>query len=175
MDGRCSRSTSPDAISFRVRVSIAVRRRVRDADRSVATALTLEDIQRSEHEGVAAWRSKPRWSRRAASFDSHEQASARPAGRRRPGQRGRSSGGACRIPIGSSSSGRRRSNRAQAPIIDDPFMLGWGGFGLAPWFDFGYYGFYSPLYGPYSPYYYSPFAYPYYYRSTTPTIPAAAM
>jgi hypothetical protein len=53
-------------------------------------------------------------------------------------------------------------DRAQAPIIDDPFMLGWGGFGLAPWFDFGYYGFYSPLYGPYSPYYYSPFAYPYY-------------
>ena len=56
-------------------------------------------------------------------------------------------------------------DRALAPIIDDnPFMLGWGGFGLSPWSDlYGYYGLYSPLYGPYSPYYYSPFAYPYGY------------
>ena len=49
-------------------------------------------------------------------------------------------------------------DRAFAPIVDDPFMLGWG-FGLPLWSDF--YGFYSPLYGAYSPYYYSPFAYPY--------------
>jgi hypothetical protein len=50
-------------------------------------------------------------------------------------------------------------DRARAPIIDDPFMLGWA-FGFPMWSDV--YGFYSPLYGPYSPYYYSPFAYPYY-------------
>jgi hypothetical protein len=48
-------------------------------------------------------------------------------------------------------------DRAYVPIIDDPFTtLGWG-FGPA-W----PYGFYSPLYGAFSPYYYSPFAYPYY-------------
>jgi hypothetical protein len=51
-----------------------------------------------------------------------------------------------------------RTDRAQAPIVDDPFMLGWA-FGYPVWSDI--YGFYSPLYGPYSAYYYSPFAYPY--------------
>jgi hypothetical protein len=50
------------------------------------------------------------------------------------------------------------TDRAQAAIIDDPFMLGWA-FGYPVWSDI--YGFYSPLYGAYSPYYYSPFAYPY--------------
>jgi uncharacterized membrane protein YgcG len=49
-------------------------------------------------------------------------------------------------------------DRAQAPIINDPFMLGWA-FGYPVWSDV--YGLYSPLYGAYSPYYYSPFAYPY--------------
>jgi hypothetical protein len=59
---------------------------------------------------------------------------------------------------------RAAVDRAQAPFIDDPFTLGWGGFGFSPWSDlYGFYGFYSPLYGPYSPYYYSPFAYPYGY------------
>jgi len=51
------------------------------------------------------------------------------------------------------------TDRAYAPIVDDPFMLGWA-FGFPVWSDL--YGFYSPLYGAYSPYYYSPFAYPYY-------------
>jgi hypothetical protein len=50
-------------------------------------------------------------------------------------------------------------DRARAPIIDDPFMLGWA-FGYPIWSDV--YGLYSPLYGAFSPYYYSPFAYPYY-------------
>jgi hypothetical protein len=50
-------------------------------------------------------------------------------------------------------------DRAQAPILDDPFLLGWA-FGLPVWSDI--YGFYSPVYGPFSAYYYSPFAYPYY-------------
>jgi hypothetical protein len=50
-------------------------------------------------------------------------------------------------------------DRAYAPIVNDPFMLGWA-FGYPVWSDL--YGFYSPLYGAYSPYYYSPFAYPYY-------------
>jgi hypothetical protein len=50
-------------------------------------------------------------------------------------------------------------DRARAPIMDDPFMLGWA-FGYPVWSDV--YGFYSPLYGAFSPYYYSPFAYPYY-------------
>jgi hypothetical protein len=50
-------------------------------------------------------------------------------------------------------------DRAQAPIFDDPFMLGWA-FGYPVWSDV--YGLYSPLYGAFSPYYYSPFAYPYY-------------
>jgi hypothetical protein len=50
-------------------------------------------------------------------------------------------------------------DRAYAPIMDDPFMLGWA-FGFPVWSDV--YGFYSPLYGAFSPYYYSPFAYPYY-------------
>jgi hypothetical protein len=49
-------------------------------------------------------------------------------------------------------------DRALPPIVDDPFMLGWG-FGYPVWSDF--YGFYSPLYGAFSPYYYSPFAYPF--------------
>ena len=48
---------------------------------------------------------------------------------------------------------------ARAPMIDDPFMLGWA-FGYPIWSDV--YGLYSPLYGAFSPYYYSPFAYPYY-------------
>jgi hypothetical protein len=43
-------------------------------------------------------------------------------------------------------------DRGYSPIIDDPFPVGWA-FGSPFWFD---------LYGPYSPYYYSPFAYPYY-------------
>jgi hypothetical protein len=50
-------------------------------------------------------------------------------------------------------------DRAMAPIIDDPFTLGWA-FGFPIWSDV--YGFYSPLYGAYSPYYYSPFAYPFF-------------
>jgi uncharacterized membrane protein YgcG len=50
-------------------------------------------------------------------------------------------------------------DRAMAPIIDDPFTLGWA-FGFPVWSDV--YGFYSPLYGAYSPYYYSPFAYPFF-------------
>jgi hypothetical protein len=50
-------------------------------------------------------------------------------------------------------------DRAQAPVLDDPFLLGWA-FGYPVWSDI--YGFYSPLYGAFSPYYYSPFAYPYY-------------
>jgi hypothetical protein len=49
-------------------------------------------------------------------------------------------------------------DRAQVPIVDDPFLLGWA-FGYPVWSDV--YGFYSPLYGAFSPYYYSPFAYPY--------------
>jgi hypothetical protein len=40
-----------------------------------------------------------------------------------------------------------------APILDDPFLTGWA-FGHPIWYD---YGFYSPLYGPYAPYFYSPF------------------
>lgn len=48
-----------------------------------------------------------------------------------------------------------RTSRADlvssAPLVDDPFFLGWA-FGY-PWA----YGFYSPFYGPYSPYFYSPF------------------
>ncbi len=47
--------------------------------------------------------------------------------------------------------------RARADIgasgIDDPFFVGWA-FGYPTWLD---YGFYSPFYGPYSPYFYSPF------------------
>ena len=58
-------------------------------------------------------------------------------------------------------------DRAHAPIINDPFMLGWG-FGHAGWDDI--YGLYSPLYGAYSPYYYSPFAYSY-YRGFIPYYP----
>jgi hypothetical protein len=37
--------------------------------------------------------------------------------------------------------------------LADPFFAGWA-FGYPTWWD---YGFYSPLYGPYSPYFYSPF------------------
>jgi len=46
-------------------------------------------------------------------------------------------------------------------LVDDPFFVGYA-FGYPMWGDFG---FYSPLYGPYSPYFYSPFfAYlPWYY------------
>jgi hypothetical protein len=50
----------------------------------------------------------------------------------------------------------RRSHADAAPTMafaDDPFFTGWA-FGYPTWFD---YGFYSPLYGPYSPYFYSPF------------------
>ncbi|HLG58864.1 MAG TPA: hypothetical protein VI485_26195 [Vicinamibacterales bacterium] len=53
---------------------------------------------------------------------------------------------------------RAPTDRALAPIMDDPFMLGWA-FGYPIWSDVS--GFYSPLYGAFSPYYYSPFAYPY--------------
>jgi hypothetical protein len=41
-----------------------------------------------------------------------------------------------------------------APLIDEPFFLGWA-FGYPMWSDA--FGFYSPIYGPYSSYYYSPF------------------
>jgi hypothetical protein len=49
-----------------------------------------------------------------------------------------------------------RVDRALPPLIDDPLAPGWG-------FGGDFYGFYSPMWGPYyySPYYYSPFAYPY--------------
>ena len=43
-------------------------------------------------------------------------------------------------------------DRAMSPIIDDPFAVGWA-FGAPVWYDW---------YAPYSPYYYSPFGYPYY-------------
>jgi hypothetical protein len=49
---------------------------------------------------------------------------------------------------------RRRADAATGTAFaDDPFFSAWA-FGYPTWFD---YGFYSPLYGPYSPYYYSPF------------------
>jgi hypothetical protein len=49
---------------------------------------------------------------------------------------------------------RRRGDTAPAmALADDPFLTGWA-FGYPTWWD---YGFYSPLYGPYSPYFYSPF------------------
>lgn len=51
-----------------------------------------------------------------------------------------------------------RADRAPAPIVNDPFMLGWA-FGYPMWSDS--FGFYSPLYGAYSSYFYSPFAYGY--------------
>jgi hypothetical protein len=49
-----------------------------------------------------------------------------------------------------------RVDRAFPPIIEDPLAPGWG-------FGSDFFGFYSPMWGPYyySPYYYSPFAYPY--------------
>jgi len=53
---------------------------------------------------------------------------------------------------------RARADRASTQIIDDPFGLGWA-FGQPIWSDA--FGFYSPLYGPYSSYYYSPFSYGY--------------
>jgi hypothetical protein len=58
----------------------------------------------------------------------------------------------------------RQAHADAAPpttLADDPFFVGWA-FGYPTWYDFG---FYSPLYGPYSPYFYSPFyAYlPWYY------------
>jgi uncharacterized membrane protein YgcG len=49
-----------------------------------------------------------------------------------------------------------RVDRAPAMIVDDPFLVG---FGYPIWADS--FGLYSPLYGYYSPYYYSPFAYAY--------------
>jgi hypothetical protein len=52
---------------------------------------------------------------------------------------------------------RAAVDRAYVPIIDDPFTtFGWG---FGPGWP---YDFYSPLYGAFSPYYYSPFAYQYY-------------
>lgn len=52
-----------------------------------------------------------------------------------------------------------RADRApSSPMFDDPFFLGWA-FGYPMWSDD--FGFYSPLYGHYSPYFYSPFAYSY--------------
>lgn len=65
----------------------------------------------------------------------------------------------------------RRARDDTAPmtaLVDDPFFVGWA-FGYPMWGDFG---FYSPLYGPYSPYFYSPFYaylpwyYPRYYGNT---------
>jgi hypothetical protein len=53
---------------------------------------------------------------------------------------------------------RARADRAQTQITNDPFGLGWA-FGQPVWSDD--FGFYSPLYGPYSSYYYSPFSYGY--------------
>jgi uncharacterized membrane protein YgcG len=49
-----------------------------------------------------------------------------------------------------------RVDRAYTPVIDDPLAPGWG-------FGSDFFGFYSPMWGPYyySPYYYSPFAYRY--------------
>jgi uncharacterized membrane protein YgcG len=49
-----------------------------------------------------------------------------------------------------------RVDRAFPPIIEDPLAPGWG-------FGPDFFGFYSPMWGPYyySPYYYSPFAYRY--------------
>jgi hypothetical protein len=56
-------------------------------------------------------------------------------------------------------------DRAYVPIIDDPFTtLGWG---FGPGWP---YGFYSPLYGAFSPYYYSPFAFPYYGYGYSPYV-----
>jgi hypothetical protein len=47
-----------------------------------------------------------------------------------------------------------RADRAPStPLLDDPFFVGWA-FGYPMWSDFG---FYSPTYGPYSSYFYSPF------------------
>ncbi len=48
---------------------------------------------------------------------------------------------------------RARADMTPRRQIDDPFFVGWA-FGYPTWLD---YGFYSPLYGPYSPYFYSPF------------------
>jgi hypothetical protein len=57
---------------------------------------------------------------------------------------------------------RRRGDTApEMALLNDPFLTGWA-FGYPTWWD---YGFYSPLYGPYSPYFYSPFysSLPWYY------------
>jgi len=51
-----------------------------------------------------------------------------------------------------------RADVGPAPIMDDPFGLGWA-FGYPIWSD-GF-GLYSPLYGPYSSFYYSPYSYRY--------------
>ena len=65
----------------------------------------------------------------------------------------------------------RRAREDTTPttaLLDDPFFVGYA-FGYPMWGDFG---FYSPLYGPYSPYFYSPFDaylpwyYPRYYGNT---------
>jgi hypothetical protein len=48
----------------------------------------------------------------------------------------------------------RADRMPPAPLIDEPFFLGWA-FGYPMWSDA--FGFYSPIYGPYSSYYYSPF------------------
>jgi len=48
---------------------------------------------------------------------------------------------------------RRGDVAPEMALVDDPFLTGWA-FGYPTWWD---YGFYSPLYGPYSPYFYSPF------------------
>ena len=65
----------------------------------------------------------------------------------------------------------RRAREDTTPttaLLDDPFFVGYA-FGYPMWGDFG---FYSPLYGPYSPYFYSPFYaylpwyYPRYYGNT---------
>ena len=48
----------------------------------------------------------------------------------------------------------RTDRTPMAPLIDDPFFVGWA-FGYPMWSDA--YGFYSPFYGPYAPYFYSPF------------------
>jgi hypothetical protein len=52
----------------------------------------------------------------------------------------------------------REDRVRQAPLINDPYYLGWA-FGYPSWSED--YGFYSPLYGRYSSFFYSPFAYSY--------------
>lgn len=52
----------------------------------------------------------------------------------------------------------RGADFAPPLLMDDPYLAGWA-FGYPMWSDA--FGFFSPLYGPYSPYFYSPFAYSY--------------